>query len=89
MLILITYDKDGKQVDHEEWLLGDSKSMYVRGLHGSSLHVIATNRELNWIRANVSGSRQHSGNQVRWFGEDAVFIANSLPKPEELEGQMK
>jgi hypothetical protein len=73
---------------HEEWKLGDKKSHLVYGLRvGSIIHLIATNRELNWIRANVSGVRMHPGHQVRWIGEDATFIANSLPKPEELEGQ--
>lgn len=87
MLIIITHDRDGNQVDHEEWTLGSPKAMMVRGRQGSSLHLIATNRELNWIRANVSGIRMHPGNQVRWLGEDAIFIANALPRPEELEGQ--
>lgn len=86
MLNIIT--KIPNQIDiFEEWKLGDTKSPNVRGLHPTALlHVVATNRELNWIRANVSGIRMHSGNQVRWIGEDAVFILNALPKPQELEG---
>ena len=87
MLIIITKDKDDKDVDHEEWVLGQPKSSLVRGLHGTRLHVLANHRELNWIRANITGIRMHPGKQVRWIGEDAVFIANALPKPEELEGQ--
>lgn len=77
-----------EQVDQfEEWKLGDEKSNRVYGLsRGSMIHLIATNRELAWIRANITGIRMHPGNQVRWVGEDAVFIANVLPKPEELKG---
>lgn len=87
MLIIITKDENHKQIDHEEWVLGQPKSSMVRGTHGERLHLIATNRELLWIRANITGIRLHPGHQVRWIGEDAIFIANALPKPEELQGQ--
>ncbi|MET0980261.1 MAG: hypothetical protein ABWX90_03335 [Candidatus Saccharimonadales bacterium] len=85
MLIIITHDRNDKLIDQVEWLLGNPKSIHVQGLHGTKLHLIATNRELAWIRANITGIRMHGSNQVRWIGEDAVFIANALPKPEDLE----
>lgn len=85
MINIITYDKNSIQADFEEWQLGEPKSVHVRGLHGTYLHLIATNKELDWIRAHITGIRMHPGNQVRWIGEDAVFIANALPKPEDVE----
>lgn len=85
-MINIITKVEGRIDVFEEWKLGDTKSPQVRGLHNSIIHLIATNRELNWIRANITGIRMHAGNQVRWIGEDAVFIANALPKPEQLEG---
>jgi hypothetical protein len=87
MIVVITYDKEGRQICEDHWNLGDSTYREPQGLNGTTLHVIATNRELEWIRANITGIRMNRSNHIRWIGEDATFIANSLPKREELEGK--
>lgn len=86
MLVLIVKDSDDRLLAQDEWKLGDLKSIYAYGAHATAMTVIASGRELEWIRANISGIRMHRGDQIRWVGEDAIFIANALPKPEQLEG---
>jgi hypothetical protein len=86
MLVIVIKGKDDRLSDQVEWTLGMNKSMYAFGNHGTNLTLIGSGRELEWIRANITGIRMHRGDQVRWVGEDAIFIANALPKPEQLEG---
>lgn len=89
MLIIIVYDKDHKQIDYfDDWKLGMYPSQRVAGLHGSYLHVIAGGAELDWILENIQGIRKApkgSRHNMRWIGDDAVFIANHLPHPEDLK----
>jgi hypothetical protein len=89
MLIIIVYDKDHKQVSYiDDWKLGSPLLQRVVGLHGSYLHVIANGPELDWILENIQGIRKapKGDRNMRWIGDDAVFIANHLPKPEDLKG---
>ena len=91
MIVIIAYDKDHNQVDYiDGWELGSPPFRHVLGLRGSSLHVIANGPELKWILENIQGIRKapnaNSRHNMRWTGEDAVFIANHLPHPDDLKG---
>lgn len=87
MIVLIVHDAENRLIAQDEWSLGNPKSSVVYGNQGTKVTIIANNRELEWIRANITGIRMHRSHHVRWIGEDAVFIANALPKPEDLEGR--
>jgi hypothetical protein len=90
MLIIIVYDKDHKQVDYvDDWKLGMHPFNRVVGLQGSSLHVIANGAERDWILQNIEGIRKAPKSErhnTRWIGEDATFIVNHLPHPDDLPG---
>jgi hypothetical protein len=40
--------------------------------------IIASGKELKFIYANVQGIRSHTGDSVKWTGEDARFIIDFL-----------
>lgn len=85
MIVLIRVNKEKQRLEtQDEWRLGDATSVYAYGGVNEHTIIIASGRELDWIRDNITGIPMSKKNQIRWTGDIAAFIANSLPKPEEL-----
>lgn len=65
------------------WYINSKLHPIVRQRIGEDLstvsYVQADGDELEWIRENISGIRMNKNRVIKWTGEDARFIVESLP----------